>query len=383
MKLIRNVLLITVMLLQSAHCFAYTIDSCDNDVLDKEGCSFNWENDIGFTDESYTNGMLWQKRKVFEPCVTFSDTSKHRVPAYVAAQVSEDPIIQSKGDVFGFGITMYSPVDITASNVQLNDRPYSGLLYVSKGYQTNTLNRAENYEQTVLHNFSFGCIGPCAQQEFVQDKWHGLARFLSRSNSPKAPKGWDHQIKNEPAFIYTYDNRKTIYSSDTVTTSHGSYKSFEVTRIYKVLAGNIFDTLETGLLIRHGKITEGTHYTGEINKFMMLASGEKTFENPVIEKNAEREVYVFLRSQIRAILYNATLEGGLFDRIINDTVRSEHTVDARPATLDFEAGGSYTFKCGLVLDISVASRSTEFKEKKWDAFDHVWTEIKLAKMIDI
>jgi Uncharacterized protein conserved in bacteria (DUF2219) len=364
--------------------YAESYPSCDSQIKDKIGWSFNWENDLGITDEKYTNGMLYQRKTLFEPCVTLEDGNRYSIPSDLALEVSTDSIITSKGESVGFGITMYTPTDIKSYSVQLNDRPYSGLMYLSKGYLTSTLDKKRNLERNVLHSFSFGCIGPCALQGEAQSALHGLLRGITGSDdSPADPKGWDNQIRNELAFIYTYDDRKMFFSTRESIESSRLDKTLDATRIYKILAGNIFDTVEAGVLLRYGVTKSWEHFPDDIPKIIKLEPERASFERPVIKKLPIREKYFYIRSQARVVLYNATLMGGLIDRIRNDKVRSVHTVSARPGTIDFEIGYSHENSTGLIIDISLASRSTEYEEKEWEIADHVWLQFKFSKMLDI
>lgn len=340
------------------------------------------------TDEKYTNGILYEWGEQYEPCVSLRDSGdKVFVAADKVLALSDDTVIHIHSHVNSIGMNMYTPTDISSTVLQDEDRPYAGLFYF--GFRNNEMTLArKQYEQTISHAFKFGCMGPCAMQEEVQTKWHEAVRWAFHSDKPVKPMGWDHQIDDELMFLYTYDNQKTFYADNGFddSPSGAQARRFDATRIYTVNLGNIFDTAEAGLQLRYGRI-------GNI-----LSAGAKP-GNIIKRKNQKGKSYIddrdlapppphydrfaFARARVRAVLYNATLEGGLVDRLSDGEIESVHTVDALPYTVDFELGYSHEYKNGLVLEISAATRSTEFDEPDWSLFEHYWTQLKLSKAIDL
>lgn len=96
---------------------------------------------------------------------------------------------------FGMGQEIYTPEDLRASTLQLNDRPYAGWLF---GRFTLQRRGAISRQWAVLENFHFdlGVIGPESQAEDTQKVWHG-----------DDPKGWQHQLKTEAAVALRYERR--------------------------------------------------------------------------------------------------------------------------------------------------------------------------------
>src|SRR6185436_13255600 len=96
-----------------------------------------------------------------------------------------------------FGIALsqeiYTPEDLHATTVVLDDRPYAGWLYA-----TGTLQRRGRMARglPVMESLRLdaGVIGPESLAEETQKSWHGTA-----------PQGWDNQLKTEPGINLRYD----------------------------------------------------------------------------------------------------------------------------------------------------------------------------------
>ena len=92
---------------------------------------------------------------------------------------------------YSIGQNLYTPKDITKTTFTPNDRPYAGFLYGSVGLSTIKGDHIDEFE------VSLGVVGPAALGKQTQKLVHKLV------NSPD-PKGWDHQLENEPGLILSY-----------------------------------------------------------------------------------------------------------------------------------------------------------------------------------
>ena len=89
------------------------------------------------------------------------------------------------------GQNIFTPDDISRSDLILNDRSYAGWLYLGAGFV------AEGGEkQKFMENLevNLSAVGPVALGEQVQSEWHRLINV-------KQPQGWNNQLENEPGFI--------------------------------------------------------------------------------------------------------------------------------------------------------------------------------------
>ncbi len=94
---------------------------------------------------------------------------------------------------------MYTPEDITRSDVILGDRPYAGYTYLRLGFHALRPGSLDTVGLTV------GLVGPHSLTGATQILWHKIFGFLT-------PEGWDHQLKDELILGLHYDHRRRVIS---------------------------------------------------------------------------------------------------------------------------------------------------------------------------
>lgn len=148
---------------------------------DRNYLSLSFENDLigGGSDENYTNGVRLTYFDIETPMPPIIDELADAVPTF--------DINQTTSTFFTIGQSLFTPQDIKIAANQPNDRPWAAYLYGSVGLATVTKNHLDELE------FTAGVVGPLALGEQTQKFIHNRI-----SDSP-IPKGWDNQIKNEPA----------------------------------------------------------------------------------------------------------------------------------------------------------------------------------------
>lgn len=194
----------------------------------------------------------------------------------------------------------------TASDIKLPpalvgppDHPYAGWLY---GGFFKDVHRADGSHTKI--GIDLGCLGPCAGGEWTQTKFHKLL------NQP-LPRAWSRQIRNEPGVV--------LYA-EVAPVQWKPLTSLDVTPGISGRFGNIFTDIGANMVVRAGQLN--------------VLPGEPTF-------------HAYLRADVRAVGYNATLQGGYFSD--NDP----HTVDPKRWIGEAEAGvvwrrGPYGINAGLV-----------------------------------
>lgn len=199
------------------------------------------------------------------------------------------------------GHEMYTPLDIKlpAEFVQPPDHPYAAWLYGG-------IFREEHLADgsSARWGIDIGCLGPCAGGEWVQTEFH---RVL---NQP-LPRGWSRQVRNEAGIVLYAESSPVRWAPLT---------SVDITPVISARVGNIFTDVGTGLTVRAGQLS--------------VLPGDSTFHG-------------FLRANIRAVGYNATLEGGYFSD------NNPHVVESKRWAGEAEAGvvwrqGRFGINAGLV-----------------------------------
>ena len=89
---------------------------------------------------------------------------------------------------------MFAPEDLTKHTPVPSDHPYAGWLYGSVGMVSDTGRTLDNVMLTL------GVVGPLSYAEQTQ-------KFVHEVTNSTRPEGWDHQLKNEPGIILTYERK--------------------------------------------------------------------------------------------------------------------------------------------------------------------------------
>lgn len=144
------------------------------------------ENDIfAGSDSDYTNGIRFSWL-----------SSEERMPGWVQSVAKALPIAGAgnKRISIAAGQSMFAPEDLARRDVVQGDQPYAGWLYGSVGMVSDTGKTLDNVVLTL------GMVGPLSHAKQTQTFVHRVV------DSPK-PNGWDHQLKNEPGIVLTYERK--------------------------------------------------------------------------------------------------------------------------------------------------------------------------------
>jgi hypothetical protein len=211
----------------------------------------------------------------------------------------------------------YTPNDITSDSIQHGDRPYCADLFLKTFLIA--VNDAQRTRISV--SLSTGIIGPWAGGKVMQSSIHHWINY-------KQPEGWGYQISNDAVLNYQVDYEKELFSAG----SHFSLASFNMARI-----GTLSDKASTGIDFLAGNFYSPYKNNGHarVKKFQWYAYGQ-----PLVS----------------VVGYDATLQGGIFDRTSPYTIP---TADINRFTLQYRFGFVVIFK-KLYLEYYRTGLSKEF-----------------------
>jgi hypothetical protein len=224
---------------------------------------FYYENDfVALTDYYYTSGM---NIELVKPSFKKNPINKifFRLP----------------GAKMKYGIALdhfaFTPRHIYYSDILHSDRPYAGCISVSS-FRIAT---DENKKHQINTSLALGLIGPASF-------WGPVQTFLHKRLIPAPqPKGWDSQIKNDLILSYKVNVEKNFIQSN----------SFLLNGNIEAIAGTMNDRVSIGLSIMTGKLNN-------------------PFEADVTIERKRWELYFFGQSLINTVGYDASLQGGVFNK---------------------------------------------------------------------
>lgn len=227
------------------------------------------------------------------------------------------------------GQNIFTPEDISRSDLILDDRPYAGWLYLGAGFVTEGGEKQKFMENLEI---SLGVVGPAALGEQVQSEWHDLIKV-------KEPQGWDNQLDNEPGFILFYERklplRPTWEKLNTI---------IDLTPSAGFALGNVFTYFAAGLTLRLGYNIPNDYGPPRIRPGL-AGSGFFTPKNRFTW-------YLFAGVEGRAVGRNIFLDGNTF--------QDSHSVDKKILVGDLQVGIVVTLFRNFRMGFTNIFRTKEF-----------------------
>jgi hypothetical protein len=229
----------------------------------------------------------WQVRLIFDNDIfdnrDYYYTNGFRIDL-IAPFLDKSPIrhilIGSKKSAIEFnGITIrqniYTPTNPDTEDILVGDHPFSAYLTIGEFREFYNL-RKGIYVRSELN---LGVIGPASLGGKVQSQIHEIE-----------PVGWSNQVGNDFIIDYHVHFRKAIISSPII----------EFNAVGKANIGTLYNKIGGGLDMRFGQFMPVYH--GPLSVFEFINPGAKL------------QYWLFLKGQVDLVGYDATLQGGMFNK---------------------------------------------------------------------
>jgi len=149
-----------------------------------ERVNYYFENDIfSNTDSEYTDGsrlsVLLYRPKGAEEWLTIPFTQGYYRAHFISFSITQE---------------MYTPSDLTQSELIVDDRPYAGWLYLEMGLHQSSEHNLDSLSLQV------GVVGPASGMEQLQ-------RFVHENTGSEVAQGWDNQLSNELGLQLNYQHK--------------------------------------------------------------------------------------------------------------------------------------------------------------------------------
>jgi len=278
----------------------------------------NYENDFfSATDIYYTQGFILEYSSPWVKKFPVSKLLWHPVQG----QRQYSLAIEHNG---------FTPTSIGHDEILYGDRPFAATAAL-KTSQT-TIDSA--HHQGFSTALSAGVIGPAAIGAEMQT---GIHRWLNDAQ----PHGWNHQIHNDVIVNYRLNYEKEIWS-------YGKLVSFSSNAAAN--AGTLTDNVNAGVTMMIGYFD---------NPFQVIGTDGHHFR-----------IYAYDHPQVNIIGYDATLEGGVFNKTSPYTISSNNITRA---VFQNRIGFVASYK-GIYLEYFQTFLSPEFKT----GLSHKWGGIQIA-----
>ena len=294
--------------------------------------SLYFENDLfGGTDQRYTNGVRigWTSPNLRH----FAEEDSIGRLGGVADDLWLGQGEYERNVALVLGQSMFTPTDITRSDLVMDDRPYAGWLYAGVGF----IWKNERVRNTLLINV--GVVGPWSMAEETQRLVHEQRNILT-------PRGWDNQLSNELGIALAYEHMWRFRDS-----RGSSPWDWDFLPYAGATLGNVAINARAGAEFRFGYNLPKDFGTAAIDP---ASTTPAPLETAGIRKQWRKPigVHVFVRGEGRAVARDIFLDGNTF--------RDSHSVDKEPLVGDLAMGLCVNWK-NTRITYSYVVRSKEFK----------------------
>jgi hypothetical protein len=233
---------------------------------------YNYDNDFfSATDRYYTQGIRFE---------LILNAFKHNPVSALLPRLNKNT-----KNYYGIAFERdgFTPRSIRHDSVYYGERPYAGTTFLSSfRYSVDTLKKQRLFSQLDL-----GIIGPASLGKEEQ-------QYIHRKLKNIQPLGWQHQVANDIVVNYTLQYEKGIFMR----------KGIELIGMAEVRAGTLYDDASIGGTLRVGRMQP------YFNNLGLSKVGNKRFQ-----------WYLFARGRVKAVGYNATMQGGVFNKSSEYTLR--------------------------------------------------------------
>ncbi|HEY0029383.1 MAG TPA: lipid A deacylase LpxR family protein [Bacteroidia bacterium] len=300
------------------YCFcAFPAQAHSDSLLKKDRyIRHNYENDFfTATDRYYTQGVYLE---LILPVFKKSLLAKTLIP------------LNKKGlNYYGIGLERqgFTPVSIRHEGLFYGERPYAAVAYIT--HSLVSINTAKTLRLTTRINWGF--IGPNLRGGEEQKGIHYALENIQ-------PLGWENQIENDYVLNYEAFLEKGLLNT----------KYLEMTGTADLRLGTLYDDIGIGAMIRTGWM-------------------QPYFNNLGITKNKDAQkfqCYLYARGKVKAVGYNATMQGGVFNRNSTYTIPADD-IERLVGTLYYGVVMAYK---GLSVEFALATITPEFR----NGLNHAW-----------
>jgi hypothetical protein len=226
---------------------------------------------------------------------------------------------------------IYTPVDLTQSDLIIDDRPYSGWTYLEYGIHKSS---SENLRSLYIH---VGMVGPASKSEQIQKGIHDIT-------GSEPPMGWDNQLANELGINIRYVH-KWRFTPPVLGGLESSFIPFVEADL-----GNIATKATAGISIRFG-----WNVPKDFGISTVDAGGEVGVLVEDEHRYSQMKDWSFsfnLHGYGSAIAHDIFLDGNTF--------KDSHSVDKENFVVYVGAGFSARYK-NLMVDFIQTKSTPKFK----------------------
>ncbi len=300
---------------------------------DRQYIAFQVENDLfgnlESTDRHYTNGL--QLSYLSKP--TLKQSFIRDIATALVPLSGNNVTLQRYRYGLALGHSIFTPENVLATTLQVNDRPYAAWAHFAFTVQAEWKTSDSSSFQDKW-KFDAGIVGPAAGGDYIQNTVHEII-------DSEVISGWSNQLPNEAALNVSFER-----AWNTPNLEFDKFLGLQVDAIPFATGafGNVQTALGGGFTIRVGSNLPNDFGPPRVYP---ATGGSEVFE---VHSN-EWNWYFFAGVEGRLVAHDMFLDGTLFSE--------SHSVDKRKFVGDLRLGAAVTYDC-FRLSFTQVQRSREF-----------------------
>lgn len=302
-----------------------------------------FENDLGGnTDRHYTHGSRVS-------CLSAPKGPEHsgrRVAEALQFDLFGERILDTGGEMrysFALGQSMFTPEDLSRTDVILDDRPYAGWLFGTAGVILGPGEPGEagssGFRRLETLQLTLGMVGPASFADETQ-------KFVHSTLDSPHPMGWHNQLQNEPGINLAYERK---WRTEAVDLLPGTDLEYDLMPSVGAALGNVHTYASVGATFRFG-----SSLANDFGPPLLRPSvAGSEYYNP--ERDETLSGYLFLSFGGRLVGRNIFLDGNTF--------KDSHSVDKKYLVGDVQFGAVISVYGAARIALTHIVRSTEFRQQ--------------------
>lgn len=320
MKIFTKIFFFTVLVIEPFFVYCQKMDNTASfRSIQSEGYfRFHYDNDFfSATDQYYTQGI---NLELVSPSLNKFPLSKLLLH------------FNSTNRQYGLSVehNAFSPSSIRHPEILFDDYPFAACIML----KTFVISFDSTSNSGLSSVFTIGAIGPVAFGEWMQKSIHKWLKNIE-------PLGWENQIHNDVIINYNLSYQKHFF------------------KIRNIMSFNMNTQIDVGTLKDHLKIG----FTTLLGKFNNVFDNDKF-------NNYKFQFYLYSQPFLSFVGYDATLQGGLFNRSSPYTLGNN---EISRIIFENNFGAVFSFR-KLFLEYFQAVRTKEFRKGKF----HRWGGVKIG-----
>ena len=183
---------------------------------------------------------------------------------------------------YGMCRRIYTPADLIQPQIIYGDRPYASVITIQHGM----VSTDPDSKESISTDIGAGAIGPITYGGQIQTWFHKII-------GDQQPMGWKNQIRNNVVLDYNLNYARQILKPS---------PNLELLANVDCEAGTLVDNMGIGFTMSFGNL-----------------NGHLLKENQLLVENEKQSgkvaIHAYMHPTVRAVIYNATLEGGFFSNM--------------------------------------------------------------------